>query len=201
MENCNVEYRKAKLEDDISAIAKYIYLTDPYIYPTICKSPQEKEWVELIRQCYQQDDNLFSWHNIYVALMDGEIIGICCIIPCGIRLKFNEDLELNECSLHITKAVEGYFTPLLEESADLSGYNVVNLCIDKNLRRRGVGKALLQYCLDDCEQKIVYLDVIADNFSAISVYKSLEFKIEKKYEGFSGGSEPVMCYQMKRVIS
>jgi ribosomal protein S18 acetylase RimI-like enzyme len=201
MENCNVEYRKAKLEDDISAIAKYIYLTDPYIYPTICKSPQEKEWVELIRQCYQQDDNLFSWHNIYVALMDGEIIGICCIIPCGIHLKFNEDLELNsEGSLHMAKAVDGYFAPLLEESAGLSGYNVVNLCIDKNLRGRGLGRGLLQYCLSDRERKLVYLDVIADNFSAISLYKSLEFKIEKEYEGFSGKSEPITCYQMKRSI-
>lgn len=98
------------------------------------------------------------------------------------------------------KAVEGYFTPLLEESAGLDGYNVVNLCIDKNLRRKGIGRALLQYCLNDCERKLVYLDVIADNFSAISVYKSLEFKIEKKYEGFSGESEPVICYQMKRSI-
>lgn len=201
MKNFNIKYRKAKLEDNISAIAKYIYLTDPYIYPTICKSPQEKEWIELITQCYQQDNNLFSRHNIYVALIDEEIIGICCIIPCGIRLNFNEDLELyTKCFLHMAKVVDGYFAPLLEESAGLSGYNVVNLCIDENWRKKGIGRGLLQYCLNDCECESVYLDVIADNSSAISVYKSLEFNIVKKYEGFSGGNEPVMCYQMKRSI-
>ena len=104
MENYNVEYRKAKLDDDISAIAKYIYLTDPYIYPSMYSSFQDEEWIELINQCYLQEDNLFSMHNIYVALSDEKIIGICCIIPCGVRLNFNKSLKINsECSLNILR--------------------------------------------------------------------------------------------------
>lgn len=198
MKTCNVVYRKARSNDDIAAIAKYIYLTDPYIYPTICDSPHEKEWVELIAQCYQRDDNLFSLHSIYVALVDQEIVGICCIIPCGSRLKFSEDLKLGgECSARIAEAVEGYFNPLLDESCDLDGYNVVNLCVDRDFRARGIGRGLLSYCLNACEAESVYLDVVAENATAVYVYQLLGFKIIKEYDGFSGKNKTVKCYQMK----
>ena len=57
---------------------------------------------------------------------------------------------------------------------------------------------MLGHCLNEYNSKNYYLDVIADNASAIRVYKSLGFVIEKEYWGFSGEKDPILCYQMKK---
>lgn len=201
MENYDVVFRRATLEDDVCAIARYIYLTDPFIYPSICDSADAEEWVDIISQCYRMYDNLFSYKNLFLALMDGRIVGICCMIPGGKKFKFNESLKMSPiCSSQMEDVINKYFYPLLSETASLDGYNVVNLCVDERVRGLGIGKALLSYCINECEAKIVYLDVISYNIPAIKVYKSLGFKIEREYEGFSGEDTSVLCYQMKKSI-
>ena len=199
MKPCNVVCRLANLSDDIKSIAKYIHLTDPYIYPSICASPEDVQWVNLIEQCYHAKNNLFSVQNVFVATEGEKIIGVCCVIPCGKRMSFLEDATISPSFFaSMTEALNGYFIPLLNESAEWEGYNVVNLCVDPYYRGQGVGKKLLDYCLMTHPKKTFYLDVIADNARALAVYHSLGFEIIKEYKGFSGGSTTVLCYQMKR---
>ena len=201
MRACDVVFRRANLVDDISAIAKYIYLTDPYIYPSISNGPESAEWVDIIEQCYKMEKNVFYYKNIFIALVDDKIVGICCIVPNKKKLEFSERLRLSDELLQkIEGTVKGYFKPLLKEIAELDGYNVVNLCVDESFRNLGIGKKLLNYSISQVETKEVYLDVIADNTSAIRVYQALSFEVEKEYEGFLSESSSILCYKMKKTL-
>ena len=201
MRACDVVFRRANLVDDISAIAKYIYLTDPYIYPSISNGPESAEWVDIIEQCYKMEKNVFYYKNIFIALVDDKIVGICCIVPNKKNLEFSERLRLSDELLQkIEGTVKGYFKPLLKEIAELDGYNVVNLCVDESFRNLGIGKKLLNYSISQVETKEVYLDVIADNTSAIRVYQALSFEVEKEYEGFLSESSSILCYKMKKTL-
>ena len=202
MKTCNFSLRRARLDDDICAIAKYIYLTDPYIYPSIADNYESKDWISIVSQCYRMNDNLFYYKNIFVAIADERIIGICCIIPNKKHLEFNKRLNLSDAlTQKIKGVVAGYFEPLLNESLDLEGYSVVNLCIDPMLRGLGFGKKLLEYAMKEVQSKVFYLDVIADNVSAICVYKSLLFEIEKEYYGFLNETSSILCYRMKGTLN
>ena len=201
MRTCDeLTFRRACAEDSVPAIAKYIYLTDPYIYPTICNSPEDSAWVELIHQCMAAEDNLFSTKHLYLALRGEDVVGICCVIPCGKRLRFLEDVRMDGSSpLRLEGAVEGYFRPLLEESAEWTGYNITNICVDGAIRGQGIGRRLLAYVLSQLGDSEVYLDVLADNANAIRLYEGHGFRIVNAYKGFSGTQEEVPCYHMRRM--
>ena len=197
----HITIRQARSTDDVFAIAAYIYLTDPYIYPTLFPSPDDPEWIDIIRQCFISPQNIFSSQHISVALAGEKIIGLCCMIPCGKPLRFHADIK-SDASLakRLSVAVNGYFVPLLEESEALDGYCITNICIDEAFRGKGIGRLLLRHCIGLHENKPIHLDVIADNTPALRLYQSLGFEIVNRYEGFSGANTTVPCYRMKRVV-
>jgi ribosomal protein S18 acetylase RimI-like enzyme len=199
MQTCELTFRRARAEDDASAIAAYIHLTDPYIYPTVCTDPRDGEWVELIRRCLPVPGELFSAEHLFLAMRGGETVGICCMIPCGAPLCFLEGIAVSkDLRQRMALAMGGYFLPLLQETAGLEGYCVTNLCVDPGLRGQGVGKGLLAYCLSQVGDAAVYLDVLAENPAAIRLYESLGFEVLRSYTGFSGSDEAVPCFHMRR---
>lgn len=189
--------RKADLNDDIRAIAKYIHFTDPYIYPAICAEYSDTSWIELIGSCLACEDNVFYVDNILVAVYDDKIIGIACVIPCGERLSFDERIKVPDNISDTVKAVaKGYFKPLIEESMGFNGHNVVNICIDEAYRGKGFGRALMAHCVEKYTASPIHLDVIASNVTAVDLYKSFGFKIVDEYFGFSGNDTQLLCYHM-----
>ena len=53
------------------------------------------------------------------------------------------------------------------------------LCVKKNYQRKGIGKTLLQYCINNCRKKgheNFYLHVAAANKAAINLYLKFGFK-------------------------
>lgn len=186
-------------EDDVAAIAKYLHLTDPYIYPGICIDPEDVRWRSVIAQCLKQEGNIYSMGNIWVAKCGGQIVGVACMVPCGTQLTFLEGIELPE-GLQETMApvVDGYFAPLIRESAEFDGHNIVNVCVDSRHWGRGVGRALVETCVEACGGGTVHLDVIADNAGALRLYRRCGFTMESAYLGFSGSAEKLPCYHMVR---
>lgn len=198
MQNGKYIVRQASVNDDISKIAKYIYLTDPYIYPTICDSPQNEQWIAFIQQCFLQPNNVYNCDNVITVTYNEEIIGIACVIPCGKKSVITEGLTVPpQIKDGLRNAVNGYFNPLIEESLFLSGHNVVNICIDENHRGKKLGSLLLDFCIKKFEPHgDVWLDVIASNIIAIELYKKSGFCVIKEYNGFSGTDAPLPCFQM-----
>lgn len=197
MLNSEFHCRKANLLDPVEKIAAYIHLTDEYIYPCICENPTDAAWVNLIRQCMQTEGNLFHIDNISVVTHNGDIIGIACVIPCGPKLNFAEHVQISEgLRQRLKLAVDGYFAPLIAESTEFTGHNIINVCIDRNYRGKGLGKLLMAHCLSEYGADIIHLDVIAGNESAVRLYRSCGFVLENEYMGFSGNDSDLPCYHM-----
>lgn len=191
--------RKATEQDDVAKIAKYIHLTDPYIYPKIAPDPTDEAWVSIVSQCLKRKDNVFSLCNFTVITYGDEIVGLSCIIPCGKRLTFSEGIIVPHTFLNgISQVNAGYFDPLIEENCIYSGYNFVNVCIDEAHQGKGVGERLLRYCIAQHDGSTLHLDVIASNTAAIRLYEKVGFRICNEYLGFSGDDTLLPCYHMMR---
>ncbi len=199
MASCDFLYRKATENDDFAAIAGLVHLTDPYIYPTVCEAPDDPFFYGLLLRCFKDKTNIFFLENIWLALCEERVVGILCAIPCGRKATFLDNLLLTDGEkARLSKANEGYFLPLIEESAAFDGYNVTNLCVAPAFRGRGVGEGLLRFYLESVKGDPVHLDVIAANGAAVRLYERCGFVLEKEYNGFSGTEEPLLCYHMIR---
>ena len=199
MASCNFTYRKAKESDDFAAVAGLVHLTDPYIYPTVCQAPDDPFFYGLLLRCLADKTNIFALNNLFLALDGERPIGILCAIKCGKKATFLDNLLLTDGEkVRLAKANEGYFLPLIEESAAFEGHNVTNLCVDPAFRGKGVGEGLLRFYLESVKGDTVHLDVIAANGGAVRLYQRCGFVLDKEYNGFSGTEEPLLCYHMIR---
>ena len=187
--------RMATPSDSVQKIAKYLHLTDPYIYPLICKDPEDSAWCEFIRACTLSEGNLCHLSNLAVLLHGEEIVGVACVAPCGQKLTVTEGIQVPD-KLGIAPVNEGYFLPLIKEMQAFSGFNIVNICVDAAYRGQGLGKKLMAFCMEHCGNTDIHLDVISDNTPAIRLYESLGFQISSEYMGFSGSDTKLPCYHM-----
>lgn len=202
MQKLNSKYkcRKAKDTDDIDAIAKYIHLTDQYIYPFICEDPCDDNWKQLILQCTKMKNNIFNLDYISVVLCDEKIVGVACVIPCGRRKVFLEEQDVpSDLQEHMDVVKKGYFEPLIKESMQYEGYNITNICIDQNHWGHGVGSLLMEHCILLYGESPIHLDVIADNTAAVRLYEKYGFIKEETYYGFSGSDKRLSCHHMLRM--
>ena len=120
MGNYNITYRKCNINDDITLIVKYIYLTDPYIYPNIANSFDDLFFKTLISDCYKDVTNIFYYENIFVALCNKKIIGLLCGIKAGEKKTFIENISISDKEKEkITNVNNGYFIPLIKENSSL----------------------------------------------------------------------------------
>ncbi len=189
--------RAARIEDDIAGIAKYVHLTDPYIYPEITRDCESVDWVALFTDCYETKGDIFYYENIKVIELEGKIVGIACVIPCGKRFIFAQcGLPSMSIEQGVALTRKKYFEPLFKENIKYRGYNITNICIEPTLRGRGCGSILLDYCIESCNGAEIHLDVIKSNTAAIALYKKHGFEIRTEYFGFSGGNEMVLCHHM-----
>jgi ribosomal protein S18 acetylase RimI-like enzyme len=199
MQTFKYQCRKAKTTDSVETLARYIHLTDPYIYPKICENPVDEKWVKFIGKCMEERDNIFHINNLSVVLCDDSIIGIACVVPCGKKLCFSRGEELAKRFGDNAKiVVDGYFKPLILESSTFCGHNIVNVCIDEKYRGKGAGSSLMSYCIKEYGTQPIHLDVIASNENAIRLYKKTGFQITNEYYGFTGDNTDLQCYHMLR---
>lgn len=197
MKRNNVVCRRVVSTDNVERIAECLYLTDPYIYPTICGDPLDKDWQDFIASCMQKRDNVFYIEHLFIVMVDDEIQGVACVLPPSKKLSFLEGIEYAaRLQEGLQKVNEGYFLPLIEETKVLDGSNIANLCVHPAARRQGLGEKLLRCCIEQQNQEVLYLDVIADNAAAIALYKKVGFKRKKEYYGFSGKKQLLPCLQM-----
>lgn len=192
-----ITIRKARETDCVEEISKGIFLTDPYIYPAICFSPSDEQWLEYIALSFKQKNHLFSSQNLYVADLDKKIVGICCCIKGGkTYTAICPDASLCKTD-RFQKVNDGYFGPLLKENTTLTGHNIINLCVLPDYRRKHVGLLLLNEIVQSYGDEDLILDVLANNEAAISLYTLCGFTPVSYYTGFSE-SGGVDCLHMIR---
>ena len=200
MQKYNIRCRKALMSDDIESIARYLHLTDIYIYTKLCQDPSDKEWVEFVRNCMKKENNIFNINHLSVVLHDDDIIGVMCVIPCGKKLNFTynaDDVSTNFAD-KLGLVTEGYFDPLMSETLSYDGVNITNVCIDSSYQGKGIGTLLMSYGVKEYGAQTMHLDVIASNEAAIKLYKRFGFEFTNEYYGYSGDDTKLLCYHMIR---
>lgn len=180
--------------EDAPSVAKYLYLTDRYIYPAICDAYTDASWVDYIRRCLGQPGHLFAAEHITVATVKGQICGLICTVP---KHAVFDTVAYSVDNYGFQTVRREYILPLLEEMAQLGGYTVVNLCVDPLYRRMGLGRRLLETVID---YPLVYLDVLKENAGAVVLYRKVGFEIVDQRPGFGGiGQREVPCLLMRRI--
>ena len=180
----DIIFRRCDENDSVEDIALCLYQTDPYIYPFLCND-DISVWTEMVKQCLSLPNNFFNGNNLFVADSGGKTVGIICAVRGGNEYSFSDGLKYPErLSERVKITDEGYFIPLAHENKELEGYNITNVCIAEDYRRKGIGEKMLERFLETIGNETAYLVVLSDNYPAISLYKKYGFKQIEEKEGF-----------------
>lgn len=195
----NCKFRYAKEDDNIHDIAKYIYLTDSYIYPAIADAYDSPVWEEIIKQCFTTKGSVFYYENIIVVEYLEKIVGILCFLEGGRKYSFLEGVTCVEVKNEKIRIVDNeYFKHLFKETLKIKGINICNVCIESKFQRNGLGTKLLELCIEQHKKQDLYLCVLKENKPAIGLYEKVGFKKIDEYDGFSTTVNKPTCYFMKR---
>ena len=95
---------------------------------------------------------------------------------------------------------EGKIIGFVIISVQIGEAHVLNLCVDRTVRKQGFGTQLLVYALEQAqleEAQIAYLEVRSSNSRAIRLYKSMGFiqiGVRKEYYPVPTGREDALVF-------
>lgn len=186
-----ISIRKCTSNDDIRRIARLIYQTDPYIYPTAFGSAGKAE--DTISKLITQK-GIFKKDNIYIAITGGSIYGIAAVVDDS-GDAFIPKLQSLEDNNAFKDVNEKYFSNLKSYVQDGSVY-IACISVDRKMRGKGIGNLLLNRIIKDKQASKVVLEVLSDNVAAINLYKKNGFNIVREEEGYSKKKRKPRCYLM-----
>ncbi|MBO5374579.1 MAG: GNAT family N-acetyltransferase [Clostridia bacterium] len=183
----DIQVRKLAEGDDLTQVSRLIYETDNYIFPHFFgqSTTSAKEILPFMIEA----DTIYNKNNIYIALLDNQIIAVIVIVPSPISINLGAFIDSFEkanvmIDESFQKVMMEYFIPM---EALPEGYYIANLCVDELYRGKGVGSAMLDLILEEIDkEKDVYLDCLTDNARAISVYEAHDFEKLFEFSGFTG---------------
>ncbi len=196
-----IDVRTANESDCFLEIAECIYATDPFIYPTAFGYDKEKA-VLAISELIKIPGSLFHYSNIFVAVEDNSVCGVLLYNEQGAEwnterfyLLVNEFLEDKQ---RFEYASNTYFEEEAKQPED-NHIEIVAVCVAPEYRGRGIASKLLTAFIEMKASKILELDVLSNNESAIRLYLRCGFQITAQYKGFSitEATRPD-CYHMVR---
>ena len=189
-------------ECELKDISRLIYETDPYIYPAMFGNVENAQAIipKVLLDC---NDTMFSLDNIFCCKLNDEIIGIILWRQGALHWTADNVVNVaNEMGIYVNKDS----LCLVEKEYIQDNYNedhlsisIVNVCTKDNLQGYGIGYQLLQRFINLHTDIEMNLCVLANNYSAIKVYKRCGFEICGEIrEGFSVESDKPDCVDMKR---
>ncbi len=179
--------RPLKLDDDLYALTRLIYMTDIYIYPAWFRSFEEA--VLLVPNIIKRE-TLYNYKNIIVCLVNGKIAGFICYIDKYPKNNFEEMIKAYQDS-KITPSEgfydvnEGYFEKM---DFDFNGRYLLCCAVLPEYRRKGIASRMLEYFGDMTLQ----LAAVKDNYIAIKTYEKNGFKYMYEYLGYTD----IPCVEM-----
>lgn len=191
VEDNEIEFRRASVNDNIEDIATLIYKTDPYIYPFWFNN-NINDAIAYLKKIILKPNNLFNIDNIYVAYdrNSNHILGILCAIDKSLTFDndYTEDIKVNH---NYDFTLNNYVIPIEKEVKEFDNQTIYisNVCVNEELRGKGIGSKLLGYFISQMEKQgfdKFELDCLLHNLRAKNLYHSLGFKEMKEIVGFDG---------------
>lgn len=205
-DNNNIIIRKATRDDNLIRISELIYGVDPYIYPYWFNSLEACK--KMLPKLLLQDKFIFNIDTFYLAIDQNKerIIGVASLIDSYFDLDYDYT-ELLNYNDRFNYTIENYIQPMIDNIKLKNAACLTNMCVDKDYRNRHVGLKLLGTVINEymnSKNEIsdsIEFDVLADNVSAIQLYKHLGFiQVGGVEKGFNGpGLElPNVIYMKKQ---
>ena len=178
-------------EDDIKAVGRLIYYTDPYVYPALFDNN-----IELSIKCAEgllTKDTLFNYKNIKVGKINGQVAGFMVILKEFPKNNYEQmKAAVKESLSYLTEkfehVMEGYFNTL---DYEWEGIQIMSLAVLPEFRRMRVGSKML----NSLQSKSTYsLACVKDNLAARKMYEKCGFKFKFEYPGYTG----IMCVELVR---
>lgn len=188
----NIIVRPMQPSDDAEVVAKLIYLSDVFIYPTWFDSIEDG--IKVISKMIDLH-TLYNRKNILLAVNpDGKIVGALV----GTEESIDESEETIrqaferanvKCDERTHYIYENYYAKMTN---DKESFYVANITVDPDFRHQGIGATLLHEAVQG--KKYSHLECVKENIGAWRVYQRLGFSIIEEYPGVYG----VPCYNMVR---
>lgn len=187
-------------EKELLSITQLIYDTDPYIYPAICSEAEAKKIFP--RLLSAGTDLMFCKKNLFVARLNGDIVGIILWHNGPLlwdKKAFKEVCNSQNIPIAFTfeQVAREYLSTYAKPSANIS---IINVCVDASVRSRGIGAEMLQAFIARHEGESMELVALMENSIAIDLYKRNGFEILKKEYGFSVSATKPRVYIMSRMV-
>lgn len=176
--------------DDLTAVARLIYLTDPYIYPYWFDT--EEDGCAVIREMIDLP-TLYNRKNVVVAILDGSVAGMIVSRDCP----FKEEMEpiltaFARAGVPVDERTDRIYRDYYSEMGDAeNGHYVANVATAPEFRRRGVAAALLKYITE--RESDMTLECVQANSGSWRLYQRFGFEIVNEYPGVFD----VPCYKMR----
>lgn len=188
----NVTVRPMQASDDAEVVAKLIYLSDVFIYPTWFDSIEDG--VKVISRMIDLH-TLYNRKNILLAVnSEDKIVG--ALVGTEDPIDETEDAIRQAFALAGVKSDErthyifkNYYGKMTNEKGE---FYVANITVDPDFRHQGIGATLLHEAVKD--KKYSHLECVKENIGAWRVYQRLGFSIIEEYPGVYD----VPCYNMVR---
>lgn len=178
-------------DEELSAIGRLIYYTDPYIYPAFYSND-----INLSIKCTKKMlmlDTLFNQNNILLGKINGKVAGFMVVLD---KFPTNNYDAMRSAMLDSL----GYLTPLFDEvmdgyfqtlNYDWEGIQIMSLAVLPEYRHQRVATKMLNYL----PKKNTYsLACVKDNVVARELYRKCGFTFIFEYEGYTD----VMCVELVR---
>lgn len=189
VEDEEIVFRRAKLDDNFEEIASLIYDTDPYIYPFWFKNNIEEAKL-FLKDKIKEEGFIFNYNNIYIAYdkTTKHIVGILCAVDKSVNLEYDYS-GVEKINHNYSFTIKNYIKPIIEEVLENDFLYISNVCVDKNYRGKSIGTNLLGYFISQMEvagfDKFA-LDCLLHNLRAKNLYHNFSFKEMKEIVGFDG---------------
>ena len=196
-------------EDNYQRISDLIFDTDPFIYPALfgngCLGKSNARL--LLPSVFESNlDRMFSKRNLFIAYLNEAVVGI--ILWHKGSLEWNSSTLINCAKENNVQLIENNVVAVQSEYVE-SRYNqnendqdealsIINVCVAKDYRGLGIAHHMLSSFIDEHKCEEMELTVLADNSSAIALYRGLGFETSKTTDGFSLSADKPKCQIMIR---
>lgn len=189
VDNEEIVFRRANINDNLEDIAELIYCTDPFIYPFWFNN-DINEAKRVLKELIKEQGFIFNYNNIYIAYdkTNNHIVGMICALDKTINLEYDYS-KLETINNRYAFTIEKYIKPILEEVKNSEVMYIPNVCVKEGYRGKRIGSCLLGYFIDQMEAvgyESFGLDCLLHNMRAKNLYHSFGFKEMKLIVGFDG---------------
>ena len=178
-------------EEEIDAIGRLIYYTDPYVYPAFFDND-----INLSVKCAKAlltHNTLFNHKNIKLGKINGKTAGFMVILEEFPKNNYEEMKRamfesLNYLTPKFDHAMEGYFNTL---DYEWEGIQIMSLAVLPEYRKMRVATKML----NSLPSKNTYsLACVKDNTNARELYRKCGFNFKFEYPGYTD----IMCVELVR---